>query len=144
MLGCTRVEVVGLLHAAIITPADGGPFSICAIPRSRLVRMAVYTSARQLLTVSAACAAQPECDGQIRVLHDMSDDATIRQIKDALLADTTYELRTPLAAQIAALEILREQAESLTIVGPLPDAVADGRRMVQVLITWAYEEPSHE
>ncbi len=114
MLHCTRDSVLGAPLTAIITMADGRALSVGTIPRHGPIRLAIHTAHKQALTISITCAEQPGKDGHILVFRDVSDNETINQLKDAFLANITHELRTPLAAQIASLEILRDEDESLT------------------------------
>jgi signal transduction histidine kinase len=114
MLGCTRDQAINQPLVAIITPDDGRPLRLASIPRRGAIRIAMRTATRQTLMVSASCATAIGRNEQILVLRDVSDDAALRQLKDAFLANITHELRTPLAAQIASLEILREEDDALT------------------------------
>lgn len=114
LFGCAREQVIGLPLADIIAPDDGRPLRLASIPRHGAVRIAMRTATRQTLMVSASCAAAVSRNEQILVLRDVSDDAALQQLKDAFLANISHELRTPLAAQIASLEILREEDETLT------------------------------
>lgn len=114
MFGCRRSDDVGKALSTILTMADGRPMNIMTIPRQGPIRIAVQTATHKRLTVSATCATQAGKDGFILVMRDVSDNETINQLKDAFLANITHELRTPLAAQIASLEILREENDTLT------------------------------
>ncbi len=127
MLGCPRSVAVGLPLSAVVAPDDGRALLLSDIPRHGSARIAVRTYGHQALMVSAARSIPLQRDEQILVLRDVSEDAALRQLKDAFLANITHEFRTPLAAQIASLEILREEGASLT--------AAEQRQMLDVLYT---------
>lgn len=50
---------------------------------------------------------------QIQLVHEESDAEAGRRLRDAVLANLTHEFRTPLAAQLASLEMLRDRLDSL-------------------------------
>lgn len=127
MLGCARAVAVGLPLSAIVAPDDGRSLLLSDIPRHGSARIAVRTYGHQSLMLSAARSIPLQRDEQILVLRDVSEDAALRQLKDAFLANISHEFRTPLAAQIASIEILREEGASLT--------AEEQRQMLDVLYT---------
>jgi len=88
----------------------------------------------RLRTVVVASAPPPESAGtprggeperQFQVLRDETEIEGARRARDAVLANISHEFRTPLAAQIASLELLRDR---------LPETGADAaRQLVQSL-----------
>lgn len=149
MLACTRDVVLGASLASILTMADGRPLNTGTIPRQGPIRFAVRTATGRALTISITCAAQPGNEGQILVFRDVSDNESIHQLKDAFLANITHELRTPLAAQIASLEILRDEDETLTnderrqMLGALHNGVQRLELLVQNLLDSASIEAGY-
>jgi signal transduction histidine kinase len=62
-------------------------------------------SPRRLVIASAP----PAADGmQVQVLRDETELEAARRTRDAVLANISHEFRTPLAAQLASIELLRE------------------------------------
>lgn len=114
MFGVARTQTDGMALHDLLPPSDGSILSPATLARHGSMRIAVRTAASTTLTVSVTCAPQQGASGHILVLRDVSDDAALRRLKDAFLANITHELRTPLAAQIASLEILRDEADLLT------------------------------
>jgi signal transduction histidine kinase len=53
--------------------------------------------------------APPAEDQQVQVLRDETDVETARRQRDAVLANISHEFRTPLSAQLASLELLRDR-----------------------------------
>lgn len=128
MLGWDRDQALGHTFGKLVCPVDGQKLLSQAIPRSGPVRLSIENRRQQRLTVSATRAVIRQgrtVHEQIIVLRDVSEDATVRQLKDAFLANVTHEFRTPLAALIASIEILRESDEALTS--------AERRQMIQAL-----------
>jgi signal transduction histidine kinase len=85
---------------------------------------------RRVVIASAAAS-----DGmQVQVLRDETDLEAVRRTRDTVLANISHEFRTPLAAQLASIELLRDG-----IGGMMPNAqrelVASLERGVQRL-TW--------
>jgi signal transduction histidine kinase len=50
---------------------------------------------------------------QFQVIRDETAAESARRMRDAILANVSHEFRTPLAAQLASLELLREQLPDL-------------------------------
>jgi signal transduction histidine kinase len=53
---------------------------------------------------------------QVQVIRDETDLEAVRRARDSVLANISHEFRTPLAAQLASIELLREGLESMTDV----------------------------
>lgn len=68
-------------------------------------------SRRTVVVTSAAPAEGDDEEGgrQFQVLRDESEDEAARRLRDAILANISHEFRTPLAAQIASIELLRDR-----------------------------------
>ena len=52
--------------------------------------------------------ARPVDELQVQVLHDETELEAVRRARDTVLANISHEFRTPLAAQLASIELLRE------------------------------------
>ena len=45
---------------------------------------------------------------QVQVIRDETELEAVRRARDSVLANISHEFRTPLAAQLASIELLRE------------------------------------
>jgi signal transduction histidine kinase len=93
-------------NCPILQARDGG--SIRAVEHLELTagqpRSAIITSAMPV-------------DGlQVQVIRDETELEAVRRARDSVLANISHEFRTPLAAQLASIELLREGLESMTDV----------------------------
>jgi signal transduction histidine kinase len=62
--------------------------------------------------------APPAADGmQVQVLRDETELEAARRTRDTVLANISHEFRTPLAAQLASIELLREGVGSMDTEG---------------------------
>jgi signal transduction histidine kinase len=59
---------------------------------------------RRMVLVSA----RPVDDLQVQVLRDETELEAVRRARDTVLANISHEFRTPLAAQLASIELLRD------------------------------------
>src|SRR6185503_9759002 len=67
---------------------------------------------RQVVIASAAPA---DADGlQVQVLRDETELEAVRRTRDTVLANISHEFRTPLAAQLASIELLRDGVGIMT------------------------------
>ncbi|HVF18148.1 MAG TPA: ATP-binding protein, partial [Steroidobacteraceae bacterium] len=57
--------------------------------------------------------AEPVDDLQVQVIRDETELEGVRRARDSVLANISHEFRTPLAAQLASIELLREGLETL-------------------------------
>jgi signal transduction histidine kinase len=58
--------------------------------------------------------AAPMVDGlQVQVMRDETDLESARRARDSILANISHEFRTPLAAQLASLELLEDNLEAM-------------------------------
>jgi signal transduction histidine kinase len=73
----------------------------------------------------------PSGGRQVQVIRDESEIEGARRVRDAIVATVSHEFRTPLSAQLASLELLREGLEgSADDGGPAP---ADSAELVRAL-----------
>jgi signal transduction histidine kinase len=62
--------------------------------------------------------APPAADGlQVQVLRDETELEAARRTRDTVLANISHEFRTPLAAQLASIELLRDGVGTLSVEG---------------------------
>lgn len=57
--------------------------------------------------------APPAEERQVQVMRAETEDEAGRRVRDAILANLSHELKSPLAAQLASLELLQDGLESL-------------------------------
>jgi signal transduction histidine kinase len=70
--------------------------------------------ARRVVIASAP----PAADGlQVQVLRDETELEAARRTRDTVLANISHEFRTPLAAQLASIELLRDGIGSMSVDG---------------------------
>jgi signal transduction histidine kinase len=67
-------------------------------------------SVRSVVIVSAA----PTEGQQVQVLRDETELESVRRARDSVLANISHEFRTPLAAQLASIELLQDGLEQMT------------------------------
>ena len=67
-------------------------------------------SVRSTIVVSAA----PAEGRQVQLLRDETDLEAVRRARDSVLGNISHEFRTPLAAQLASIEMLRDGISTLT------------------------------
>ena len=68
-------------------------------------------SARTTIITSAA----PVDELQVQVIRDETELEGVRRARDSVLANISHEFRTPLAAQLASIELLREGMDSMPV-----------------------------
>jgi signal transduction histidine kinase len=83
--------------------------------------------------------APPSGELQVLIVHAESADDAARRARDAVVGDLAHELTTPLAAQAASLELLRERLaerdrEALDLVLALEAGTFRLRRMIDNLL----------
>ncbi|HEX7061849.1 MAG TPA: ATP-binding protein [Woeseiaceae bacterium] len=59
--------------------------------------------------------APPEDGMQVQVLRDETELEAVRRARDTVLANISHEFRTPLAAQLASIELLREGLDTMSV-----------------------------
>lgn len=63
--------------------------------------------------VTVITSAAPVDDLQVQVIRDETELEGVRRARDSVLANISHEFRTPLAAQLASIELLREGLDTL-------------------------------
>src|SRR4029079_18417406 len=74
------------------------------------------TGARTIVMTSSA----PVEGRQIQLLRDETEAEATRRLRDTVVANISHEFKTPLAAQLASIEMLRDRLDALS-----PDEARD-------------------
>jgi signal transduction histidine kinase/HAMP domain-containing protein len=121
LLGVAPEQAVGRFCGDVLRPqaADGRrPCEVrCPIVRSRtegsaqaLEHLAVGTTAPRITVITSAGPA----DGlQMQVIRDETELEAVRRARDSVLANISHEFRTPLAAQLASIELLLDGLDEM-------------------------------
>ena len=122
LLGITPEAAIGRFCGDVLKPAPG-PEGVrpcddqCPILHARFRGATRSTERLQLADgtqkVVVITSAPPTEDLQFQVFSDETEQDAARRLRDAVLANISHEFRTPLAAQRASLELLRERLDQL-------------------------------
>ncbi|HKH47412.1 MAG TPA: ATP-binding protein, partial [Thermoanaerobaculia bacterium] len=122
LLGIPPEAAIGRFCGDVLKPAPG-PGGIrpcddqCPILHARFRGATRATERLQLADgtqkVVVITSAPPAEDLQFQVFSDETEQDAARRLRDAVLANISHEFRTPLAAQRASLELLRERLDEL-------------------------------
>ena len=123
LLGVQPSEAIGRFCGDVLKPCleDGQrPCETrCPILRARTEGSA---SASERLELSAGAprttvitSAAPVDELQVQVIRDETELEGVRRARDSVLANISHEFRTPLAAQLASIELLRDGLDRLPI-----------------------------
>ena len=80
-------------------------------------RRSVVVSSSAPGGAAAAGAAPLPADRQFQVLRDETEVEAARRLRDAVLANVSHEFKTPLAAQLASIELLSERLAAVEGAG---------------------------
>jgi signal transduction histidine kinase len=118
LLGVDAADVIGKFCGDVLKPcaAPGSstrPCGTTACPILRARQAGSAQSVEQLQTRSgsrqAVITSSRIVDGlQVQVMRDETELEGVRRARDTVLANVSHEFRTPLAAQLASIELLRE------------------------------------
>lgn len=90
----------------------------CPIIRARLEGSAQATERLQLNDgsprITIITSSSPVDDLQVQVIRDETELEGVRRARDSVLVNISHEFRTPLAAQLASIELLREGFDTMT------------------------------
>jgi signal transduction histidine kinase len=121
LLGISATEVSGRFCGDVLQPrpADGvRPCERnCPIVQARSQGSATaveYLQTRSGDRRMVLTSAQPVDSLQVQVLRDETELEGVRRARDTVLANVSHEFRTPLAAQLASIELLREGLHTRT------------------------------
>jgi signal transduction histidine kinase len=116
-------DVIGQFCGDVLKPARDGQGRrpcehACPILQARTAGSAdavevvepVPGRVRRVVIASAA----PSDDMQVQVLRDETELEAVRRTRDTVLANISHEFRTPLAAQLASIELLRDGLGKMT------------------------------
>jgi signal transduction histidine kinase len=84
---------------------------------SRAVEHLEPPAGRRTVVVTSAPPAGP---GQVQVIRDETEEEGARRVRDAVFANVSHELKTPLAAQLASIELLLDGLDRLGAEGARP------------------------
>lgn len=91
----------------------------CPILQARTVGNARATERLQLddgtVRTTVITSAAPIDEWQVQVIRDETELESVRRARDSVLANISHEFRTPLAAQLASIELLREGLGSMPL-----------------------------
>jgi signal transduction histidine kinase len=123
LLGVQAADAVGRFCGDVLRPrAEGGlrPCEVrCPILQARSSGTAralehLQTSARDPRTTIITSSEM--VDGlQVQVIRDETELEAVRRARDSVLANISHEFRTPLAAQLASIELLREGLPAMSL-----------------------------
>ena len=122
LLGVLPHEAIGRFCGDVLRPCSENGHrpceNHCPIVRARLEGSAQATERLQLQSDSPRTviitSASPVDDLQVQVMRDETELEGVRRARDSVLANISHEFRTPLAAQLASLELLREGMQTNT------------------------------
>ena len=115
LLGINATDAIGRFCGDVLNPRPVGTElpceRLCPIRHARqggdghaVEYLATPGGLRRMALTSA-----PPVDGlQVQVLRDETELEAVRRARDTVLANISHEFRTPLAAQLASIELLRE------------------------------------
>lgn len=133
MLGLDAAQAIGRFCGDVLRPRDpdgGRPCEErCPIVHARFLGSARATEtllatdgARRIVVITSAATdpsaeegAGPEKNQQFQVMRDETELEATRRLRDTILANISHEFRTPLAAQLASIELLRDRLSDLSV-----------------------------
>lgn len=121
LLGVQAHEAIGRFCGDVLKPClENGQRPCetrCPILRARIEGNAQATEqlnlgngARTTIITSAA----PVDELQVQVIRDETELEGVRRARDSVLVNISHEFRTPLAAQLASIELLREGVDTMS------------------------------
>lgn len=115
LLGCTEEQAIDRFCGDVLQPLPVQGRRLCehACPLLKARRLgAAQATERCALGIGqrnlVIRAAVPSGGRQVAVFREETADEAARSVRDAILANLSHEFQTPLAAQIASVELLRE------------------------------------
>ena len=124
LLGVQAHEAIGRFCGDVLKPCretENGPRPCetrCPILRARVEGSAQATENLQLTDgpprITIITSSSPVDDLQVQVIRDETELEGVRRARDSVLVNISHEFRTPLAAQLASIELLREGFDTMT------------------------------
>jgi len=116
LLGVEAADAIGKFCGDVLKPCGPNgtrPCATTACPILRARQSGSAQSVEQLQTSSGTrqtvITSSRIVDGmQVQVMRDETELEGVRRARDSVLANVSHEFRTPLAAQLASIELLRE------------------------------------
>ncbi len=91
---------------------------IMAARQGRAARSAEQLKLADGMVRSTIVVSAPPADGrQVQLLRDETELEAVRRARDSVLGNISHEFRTPLAAQLAAIEMLRDGIDTIDPAG---------------------------
>lgn len=120
MLGASATELTGKFCGDVLRPClvDGRPpcETACPIVAARSEGKAQATErleAGGVLRTVVITSAAPTDGLQVQVMRDETELEAVRRARDSVLANISHEFRTPLAAQLASVELMLDGLEGM-------------------------------
>jgi signal transduction histidine kinase len=121
LLGVTAGDAIGRFCGDVLKPGEVNGVSPCVnnCPILQARQSGSATAVEQLHTRAGVrrmvlTSARPQDELQVQVLRDETELEAVRRARDTVLANVSHEFRTPLAAQLASIELLREGLHTRT------------------------------
>lgn len=118
LLGVAPEDALGRFCGDVLRPLDRDGRRPCdqACPivharsrgSSRAIEQVVLPTGRRTLVLTSA---PPAGTRQVQLIRDETELEAARRSRDAVLANVSHELKTPLSAQLASIELLRSELE---------------------------------
>jgi signal transduction histidine kinase/HAMP domain-containing protein len=144
LLQVSPAEALGRFCGDVLDPQGAGGVRPCAEScpivhaRSRGSSRAVERLKRPdgTLVTTVITSAPPAHGRQVQVIRDETDVEAARRLRDAVLANVSHEFKTPLSAQLASIELLRDSLEELeqTPTGELVRSLERGTLRLSQLV----------
>jgi signal transduction histidine kinase len=121
LLGVRADEAIGRFCGDVLKPClENGQRPCetrCPIVRARVEGSARATEqldlANGVARTTVITSAAPVDELQVQVIRDETELEGVRRARDSVLANISHEFRTPLAAQLASIELLREGLDTM-------------------------------
>ena len=122
LLGVQAHEAIGRFCGDVLKPCRENGVrpceTHCPIVRARLEGSVQVTEHLQLKEgaprTTIITSSSPVDDLQVQVIRDETELEGVRRARDSVLVNISHEFRTPLAAQLASIELLREGFDDMT------------------------------
>lgn len=123
LLGVQAHEAIGRFCGDVLKPCrDSNGMRLCdtncPILRARLEGSSQATERLQLSDgaprITIITSSSPVDELQVQVIRDETELEGVRRARDSVLVNISHEFRTPLAAQLASIELLRDGFDSMS------------------------------
>ncbi|MBS0578475.1 MAG: HAMP domain-containing protein [Proteobacteria bacterium] len=122
LLGVTPEEAVGRFCGDVLRPQEENGRRPCEV-RCPILQARAEGSTKSIEMLRAAhgeprvtvITSAAQADGmQVQVIRDETELEAVRRARDSILANISHEFRTPLAAQLASIELLLSGLDSMS------------------------------